>query len=84
MIELQAASVLNEAYCLRLQGQLVHQKEKKNADSGNGKLMEDGMLCLLSGDVFFKKVTNHLAAQKQKTCNKVLRVEDQEERSRAY
>lgn len=84
MIELQAASVLNEAYCLRLQGQLVHQKEKKNADSSNGKLMEDGMLCLLSGDVFFKKVTNHLAAQKQKTCNKVLRVEDQEERSRAY
>ena len=83
VIELQTASALNEAYCSRLQGQLLHQEEKKKKDSGNGKLMEDGMPCLLSGDWFFKKVTDHLAAQKQKEHDKVLRAEDWEERSKA-
>ena len=41
------------------------------------------MPCLLLGGQFFEKVTDHLATQKQKEHDKVLRAEDQEERSKA-
>ena len=40
------------------------QREKKSG--GKGRLMGDGLPCLLSGDEFYEKVVEHEAAQKRK------------------
>ena len=56
MINLQAASIPNEAYCKRLCGQLLFQEGKKAKGKMKGKLMGDGLLVLLTEDEFFEKV----------------------------
>ena len=58
MLELQATNIPNEAYCSRIGGQLAHQEVKKTESGGKGKLMGNGLPCLLSGDVFFESVVD--------------------------
>ncbi|KZP10647.1 hypothetical protein FIBSPDRAFT_989666, partial [Athelia psychrophila] len=65
VINLQASSILNEAYCERLRGQLAFREEKKATGKLKGKLMGDGLPVLLTGDVFFEKVVDAEAARKQ-------------------
>ncbi|TFY64070.1 hypothetical protein EVJ58_g2863 [Rhodofomes roseus] len=54
-MELQAANILNKAYCKTMQEQLEFQ-EKKKQRRGKGKLLGDGLPVLLSGDAFFQRV----------------------------
>jgi hypothetical protein len=63
VLHIQAANILNELCCARLQKQLAC-KEKKSG--GKGRLMGDGLPCLLSGDEFYEKVVEHEAAQRCK------------------
>ena len=55
LLDVQAANVLNEAYCDKLRHQLAHYEGKKEDTGGRGKLMGDGLPCLLSGDEFFHR-----------------------------
>lgn len=75
-IKLQAASILNELYCGKLRTQLAHQEEKKRAEKGKGKLMGDGLPCMLTGDDFYKKVVNHEANQQKAAKAKADRAEE--------
>ena len=53
VIELQAANILNEAYCSRICSQLAHQEDKGKKTKGKGKLLGDGLLdWLQSGSVW--------------------------------
>ena len=62
--QLQALNILNTLYCQKLRGQLAH-KEKKDG-KGKGKMMGDGLPCVLSGDVFYEMVVEFKAWQKGK------------------
>ena len=80
VLELQAANILNEAYCSRLRGQLAHKEEKQANPKGKGKLMGSGLPCLLSGDWFYERVVEFEAHQREEECKKAARVESREER----
>ena len=62
--QLQALNILNTLYCQKLHGQLAH-KEKRDG-KGKGKMMGDGLPCVLSGDVFYEMVVEFKAWQKGK------------------
>jgi hypothetical protein len=83
VLELQAANILNEAYCSRLRGQLAHKEEKKANPKGKGKLMGDGLPCLLSGDWFYEWVVEFEAWQQREEREKEARLEAREERGEA-
>lgn len=61
LLHLQAANILNEAYCSKLRGQLAHYEGKKEDTGGKGRLMGDGLPCLLLGEEFYQKVLDHEA-----------------------
>ena len=65
MLKLQATNILNEAYYSRICEQLAHLEAKKTELSGKGRLMGDGLPCLLSGDVFFEQVVDSDVAHRQ-------------------
>lgn len=83
VLELQAANILNEAYCSRLRGQLAHKEDKKANPKGKGKLMGDGLPCLLSGDWFYERVVEAEAWQRREEQEKAARLESRDERSKA-
>lgn len=64
-VELQALNILNELYCGKLHGQLAHREETKEKGKGKGKLMGDGLPCMLTDDDFYEKVVVHEDGQKQ-------------------
>lgn len=68
LVDLQAANILNEAYCSRIRGQLAFREDKKADDAngkGKGKLMGNGLPVLLIGDVFYEKVVEADKARKR-------------------
>jgi hypothetical protein len=81
LIDLQAANILNEAYCSRIRGQLAHKEEKGKQIKGKGKLVGDGLPCLLSGDVFYEKVVDAEVGQRREEHEKVARKELREDRA---
>jgi len=81
LIELQATNILNEAYCSRPRGQLAHKEDKGKQTKGKGKLVGDGLPCLLSGDVFYEKVVDAEAGQRQEEREKVARKGLREDRA---
>ena len=81
MLELQATNILNEAYCSRIHGQLAHQEAKKTKLGGKGKLMGDGLPCLLSGDMFFERVVDSDVAHRREEQDKIERLHIREERA---
>ncbi|KAK0481012.1 hypothetical protein EDD18DRAFT_1022601, partial [Armillaria luteobubalina] len=65
-IELQAANVLNEAYCAVLCEQLAFKEEKgKKKKTASGWLMGDGMPVLLTGDDFYERVVQWEKSQEE-------------------
>ncbi|KAK0465752.1 hypothetical protein IW261DRAFT_1346891, partial [Armillaria novae-zelandiae] len=65
-IELQAANVLNEAYCAVLWEQLAFKEEKgKKKKTASGWLMGDGMPVLLTGDDFYERVVQWEKSQEE-------------------
>lgn len=76
MLELQAATVLDEMYCSLLRGQLANY-EKKVDGKGKGKLMGDGLPQLLSGDEFYERVVEFA---KEQECEKVAKESRQQAR----
>jgi hypothetical protein len=83
VLELQAATVLNEMYCNMLRGQLAHQNKKKNTPKGAGKLVGDGLPRLLSGDEFYEKVVEHTERQKREEREKKEKQGARDERAEA-
>ncbi|KIJ08197.1 hypothetical protein PAXINDRAFT_60948, partial [Paxillus involutus ATCC 200175] len=79
VITLQAQTVLNEAYCNKLHFQLAFQEEKKKNPGAPGKLVEDGLPRLLSGDEFYEKVVEFTKWQKEKEVQKETRQAEREE-----
>ncbi|KIK97140.1 hypothetical protein PAXRUDRAFT_136881 [Paxillus rubicundulus Ve08.2h10] len=79
VITLQAQAVLNEAYCNKLHFQLAFQEEKKKNPGAPGKLVEDGLPRLLSGDEFDEKVVEFTKWQKEKEVQKETRQAEREE-----
>jgi hypothetical protein len=77
---LQAANVLNEAYCAMLRGQLEN-LEKKKSKKKSSRLMGDGLPRLLSGDAFYEAVVEHDKQKRQAETEKIARREEREERS---
>lgn len=75
--ELQALNILNELYCGKLRGQLAHQEKTKEKGKGKGRLMGDGLPCMLTGDEFYKKVVVHEADQKRAAKTKANRAQVQ-------
>ncbi|KAJ3792448.1 hypothetical protein GGU11DRAFT_732992 [Lentinula aff. detonsa] len=55
-LELQAANILNEAYCKALREQLAFREQKKDGKGKGKRLMGDGLPVLLSSDEFYEKV----------------------------
>ncbi|KAF8836898.1 hypothetical protein BDN67DRAFT_867396, partial [Paxillus ammoniavirescens] len=53
LIQSQAVHILHEMYCATLCGQLAHHQEKNKNGQNKGKVLGDGLPCLLSGDTFF-------------------------------
>ncbi|KAG1906589.1 uncharacterized protein F5891DRAFT_893910, partial [Suillus fuscotomentosus] len=70
VITLQAQAILNEAYCNKLHYQLAFQEEKVTNPDAPGKLVNDGLLRLLSGDEFYERVVGFTRWQKQKEADK--------------
>lgn len=79
VVELQAANVLNDLYCSKLRGQLAFHEKKEKKGKGKGKLMGDGLPCVLSGDVFYEKVVNFEQQQRREEREKAERREAREE-----
>ncbi|KAG0691458.1 hypothetical protein DFH29DRAFT_819621 [Suillus ampliporus] len=73
VITLQAQAILNEAYCNKLHYQLAFWEEKATNPDAPGKLVNDGLLRLLSGDEFYERVVEFTRWQKQKEADKVAR-----------
>ena len=69
-LTLQAANIINEAYCKFLRQQLAFKEAKKAKGKGKGKLKGDGLPVLLTGDVFFEKVVSYKAAQRREAWEK--------------
>lgn len=76
--ELQASNILNELYCGKLRGQLAHKDETKAKGKGKGKLMGDGLPCMLTGDEFYEKVVVHETGQKRAAKDKANRAQVRE------
>ncbi|KAE9403813.1 hypothetical protein BT96DRAFT_917207, partial [Gymnopus androsaceus JB14] len=55
-MELQAANILNEAYCKGLREQLAFREGKKDRKGKGRRLMGDGLPVLLSGNDFYERV----------------------------
>ncbi|KAK0462758.1 hypothetical protein IW261DRAFT_1293832, partial [Armillaria novae-zelandiae] len=72
-IELQAANVLNEAYCAVLQEQLAFKEEKGKKKTASGRLMGDGMPVLLTGDDFYERVVQWEKSQEEAAAAKTNR-----------
>ncbi|KIM81675.1 hypothetical protein PILCRDRAFT_8369 [Piloderma croceum F 1598] len=81
LIELQAANILNEAYCSRICGQLAHKEDKGKETKGKGKLVGNGLPCLLSGDVFYERVVDAEVGQRREEREKVVRKGLREQRA---
>ncbi|TFK22488.1 hypothetical protein FA15DRAFT_596034 [Coprinopsis marcescibilis] len=75
VIQLQAASILNEAHCNMLRFRLLAKEEKAKKVGGKGKLMGDGLPRLLSGDEFYQKVVEFTEWQGQEEARKEARVD---------
>ncbi|KIK77913.1 hypothetical protein PAXRUDRAFT_17185 [Paxillus rubicundulus Ve08.2h10] len=75
VIALQAQAVLNEAYCNKLRYQLAFKEEKLANPDVPGKLVEDGLPWLLSGDEFYDRVVKFTQWQKEKAQEKEVRKE---------
>ncbi|KAG1765589.1 hypothetical protein EDD22DRAFT_951067 [Suillus occidentalis] len=73
VITLQAQAILNEAYCNKLHNQLAFREKKATNSDAPGKLVNDGLPRLLSGDEFYKRVVEFTRWQKQKEADKVAR-----------
>jgi len=52
---LQSTSILNGVYCDLIRGQLTAQEDKKKSQK-KGKLVGDGMPCLLLAEMFVQQV----------------------------
>ncbi|KAG1760556.1 hypothetical protein EDD22DRAFT_761260, partial [Suillus occidentalis] len=70
VITLQAQAILNEAYCNKLHNQLAFWEKKATNSDAPGKLVNDGLPRLLSGDEFYKRVVEFTRWQKQKEADK--------------
>ncbi|KIJ59142.1 hypothetical protein HYDPIDRAFT_101249 [Hydnomerulius pinastri MD-312] len=70
VITLQAQAVLNEVYCNKLWFQLAFKEEKLANPDAPGKLVEDGLPRLLSGDEFYERVVEFTQWQKEKELEK--------------
>jgi hypothetical protein len=66
-----------------LLGQLVHKEEEKANPKGKGKLIGDGLSCLLFGDWFYERVVEFEAWQQREEREKEARLEAREERGEA-
>ncbi|KAF9230796.1 hypothetical protein BU15DRAFT_17054, partial [Melanogaster broomeanus] len=66
-------------YCNKLHFQLAFQEEKKKNPGAPGKLVEDGLPRLLSGDKFYEKVVEFTKWQKEKEVQKETRQAEREE-----
>jgi hypothetical protein len=75
VIALQAQAVLTEAYCNKLRYQLAFKEEKLANPDVPGKLVEDGLPWLLSGDEFYERVVKFTQWQKEKAQEKEVRKE---------
>jgi hypothetical protein len=73
VIELQATNILNKAYRSRIHDQLAHQEDKGRKTKGKGKLVGDGLPCLLSGDIFYERVVDAEVRQRREEREKVAR-----------
>ncbi|KAG1809897.1 uncharacterized protein HD556DRAFT_1223026, partial [Suillus plorans] len=73
VITLQAQAILNEAYCNKLHYQLDFREEKVTNPDAPGKLVNDGLPRLLSGDKFYERVVEFTRWQKQKEADKIAR-----------
>ena len=80
LMQLQAVNILNKTYCSRLHGQLAHKEAKVEDPGGKGKLVGDGMPCLLPGDDFYELVVVAEASQIWEEREKVERQNDRESR----
>ena len=56
VMELQAANILNEAYCKTLWEQLAFKDKGKEKKESGGRLMGDGLPVLLTDDFFMQRV----------------------------
>ncbi|KAH7917888.1 hypothetical protein BV22DRAFT_996045, partial [Leucogyrophana mollusca] len=83
VIDLQAASILNEMYCSVLRGQLANQEEKKRRGKEKGKLMGDGLPRFLSGDEFYERVVEFEREQQKVAAEKRTRKEERQRRAEA-
>ncbi|KAL4079769.1 hypothetical protein J3A83DRAFT_4086081 [Scleroderma citrinum] len=66
VITLQAQAISNKTYCNKLCLQLVFQEEKAANSGTPGKLVENGLPCLLLGDTFYKRAVEFTQWQKEK------------------
>ncbi|KAI6138984.1 hypothetical protein BKA82DRAFT_3927395, partial [Pisolithus tinctorius] len=73
VIMLQAWAILNKAYCNKIHFQLAFQEEKKKNPGTPGKLVEDSLPRLLSGDEFYEKVVEFTKWQKENEVQKETR-----------
>ncbi|KIK78186.1 hypothetical protein PAXRUDRAFT_17020 [Paxillus rubicundulus Ve08.2h10] len=71
----EAQAVLNKAYCNKLRYQLAFKEEKLANPDVPGKLVEDGLPQLLSGDKFYERVVEFTQWQKEKAQEKEVRKE---------
>ena len=81
LMRLQAANILNEAYCKRLRNQLAHKEGKEKESGVKGKLVRDGLPCLLSGDEFYECMVEFDVAQRQEERARVERLHQREGRT---
>jgi hypothetical protein len=81
ILELQAASVLNEAFFQQVQERLNQKEAKKGEKGTKGRLMGDGMPVLLTSDEFYEKVVEFEAETRRKEQEKLERAEARKELS---
>ena len=81
VMELQAANILNEAYCKTLRDQLAFKNKEKGKKESGGRLMGDGLPVLLTGDFFMERVEAWEKEQKEKARAKAKRASDKSKRS---
>lgn len=78
--EAQASNILNELYCSKLRRQLAYSEEKRaKKQKGKGRLMGDGLPCLLSGDAFYEKVVDFETLQREEERRKEAKRQEKED-----
>ncbi|KAK7692708.1 hypothetical protein QCA50_004341 [Cerrena zonata] len=80
VMELQAANILNEAYCKTLREQLAFKDKGKGKEKGD-RLLGDGLPVLLTDDFFMKRVEEWEKEQQKKRTEKMKRDVDKKAHS---